>query len=155
MARSQASAPNSPREKHADRLYEKPEKQADGSKRSHHVRRKSGPREEKKRPSLSRRTTPQYVKSSTRRDRDRERGDDAGRDRDRDGGESFPQFWYVLFSFSCAFFCFFLPFYSRSAKFIFAFFYLPWWCLGLFSCFSGENPHDLPSPYKRSIRLYK
>lgn len=108
MARSHAASPQSPREKPLDR-YEKSE----NTKRSHHVRRKSGgPRDEKKRPALTRRTTPQHVKTG-RRDRDRERDDDAVRD--RDGGESFPQFWYVkicflraVFSRFCFCFCFFL-----------------------------------------------
>lgn len=85
-----ASPPLSPRT-----LCEKPQHE----KRSHHVRRKSGnSRDEKKRPAtLSRRTTPQYVKTlgtgaRAARDREREREDDAGV---RDSGESFPQFWYV------------------------------------------------------------
>jgi hypothetical protein len=100
MARSHASPSHSPREKHAER----PEKTSDSSRKSHHVRRKSGgPRDEKKKPALTRKTTPQLVKTSSgRRDRDRDRDDDTSRDRDRDGGESFPQFWYALnFLFIC------------------------------------------------------
>ena len=114
MARSHASPSHSPREKHAER----PEKTSDSSRKSHHVRRKSGgPRDEKKKPALTRKTTPQLVKTSSgRRDRDRDRDDDTGRDRDRDGGESFPQFWYAL---NFLFICFFPSWFLRI--FIFAF----------------------------------
>ena len=84
-----------------------------GEKR-HHSRRKSGKTEyvvnEKKssRPAtLSRRSTPQYVTkvgSSGRSHGHREREDE---ERGRDSGESFPQFWYVLFIRLC-----FFPFYG-------------------------------------------
>jgi hypothetical protein len=62
-------------------------------------------REEKKhqhpRPAtLSRRTTPQYVRAvGSARPREKDHLEDSG---PRDSGESFPQFWYV--------FAFFLPF---------------------------------------------
>jgi hypothetical protein len=98
MTHSRSPHDQPERHEKAERTEKQHDPKHDGSKRSsHHVRRKSGgPRaaDEKKRPSLSRRTTPQHVKTSSgRRDRDRDRDDDAGRD--RDGGESFPQFWYV------------------------------------------------------------
>jgi hypothetical protein len=64
-------------------------------------------REEKKhqhpRPAtLSRRTTPQYVRTvGSARPREKDHLEDSG---PRDSGESFPQFWYVLlFSLSLSF----------------------------------------------------
>jgi hypothetical protein len=82
--------------------------------KKHHSRRKSGKdyggrevREEKKhqhpRPAtLSRRTTPQYVRTvGSARPREKDHLEDSG---PRDSGESFPQFWYVLiFSLSLSF----------------------------------------------------
>jgi hypothetical protein len=136
MARSHASPSHSPREKHAERS----DRHSDSSRKSHHVRRKSsGPRDEKKRPSLSRKTTPQHVKTTSgRRDRDRDRDDDAGRDRDRDGGESFPQFWYAL---NLSFF----PFLSPAVLLrILIFAFVPSWrCLDLISLLF---PVDLHTP---------
>ena len=88
MAARSHSPPPSPRT-----LAEKPDRHDHNhSKRSHHVRRKSGnPPADKKKPVLPRRSTPQHLKTLRSRDRESHHDDDPA----RDAGESFPQFWYV------------------------------------------------------------